>query len=622
MRAVEKTLEEFIFTNDFKKYSIPYYQRPYKWKKDQIEDFWNDLTDNKQNFIGPLVLQEEDDGTKTIVDGQQRLITSTIFACVLRDFYKKYDAENQYRKIKDRYINTEDDEGENIEYRLKTGPSTSKFLGPYLQDDDFVCQYKRILDISSSKLNKKNDLISDDFIKKSEKIYKESFKENAKNKIINKKISELETKTSEEQRIKDNYILLYSKENTKEKTELLSYLRDDLKKMQIVVITIKDLQNAYEVFERLNNFGIALTQADLLKNFILKNVKPKQVKICHDKWVDIEERIGEENITSFIRYFWMSKNPFTQRNKLYNTISSSDIDFNLFINELEDASYIYEIISNTNHSFEDLKTTSGVEISTALNSLKKTINIIGASQPITLIICFVSLLQDNKLKVNPSKFLSLLESFLFQYFAVGNNPGNAVERLFSKISNELQESTNKESKHIAKEQTRCFDTNSKNIKDIYNEYVNQDSFYESFMNLKYARTGNKFNINRYILEKYEYYLWETKMKVSSELNINMSNVNQEHLLPQKPKLWGLDQKDVDSYVNSLGNIFLIDIQLNRRMQNDILEDKMVYLKQSKLESVNSLVRRYNRKNFDWNEKEIRDRLKSIADAAWNEIWKV
>ena len=35
--------------------------------------------------------------------------------------------------------------------------------------------------------------------------------------------------------------------------------------MQIVVITIDDLQSAWEVFERLNNYGVPLTQADLLK---------------------------------------------------------------------------------------------------------------------------------------------------------------------------------------------------------------------------------------------------------------------------------------------------------------------------------------------------------------------
>ena len=629
MRAKEQTLEQFIFTNSFVRYSVPYYQRPYKWKKDQIDDFWNDLTDNKQNFIGPLVLQEDEDGTKTVVDGQQRLITSTIFACVLRDLYKKYEGLNQYSKIKERYINTEDDEGEVIEYRLKTGPNTEKFLGPYLQDDDFVCQFKRIEDLYTSNLNKKEKFISQEFYIRSKKIFEKEEKRNNYEKLRHKKISQLEAVTAEELRIKENYTLLYSKvedyishQNTnKEKINKLSVLRDELKTLQIVVITIYDLDNAYEVFERLNNFGVVLTQADLLKNHILKNVKPNQVKKCHDNWISMANRIGEENLVSFIRYFWMSKNKFTQKNKLFNTISSSEIDYTNFLNQLIEASEIYETIVDDNQFFEELKI-DDYDITVQINNLKKAIKTIGTTQPITFLICLVTLINDKNLKVNPSKFLLLLENFLFQYFAIGNNPGNSVERLFSNISNELYETTKKEPKHVVKEQDRCFQINTKRIIDVYSEYVNKDAFYESFLGLKYSSRGKPYKINRYILEKYEYFLWEIKGKVSNELEINFNNVNQEHLLPQNPQLWGFSKEDVSEYVNSIGNLFLIDIKLNRKMQNDVLIEKIKFLKKSKFESVNLLVKKFENEKFEWGKKEIDERTNSIADAAWNHIWKI
>ena len=629
MRAKEQTLEQFIFTNSFVRYSVPYYQRPYKWKKDQIDDFWNDLTDNKQNFIGPLVLQEDEDGTKTVVDGQQRLITSTIFACVLRDLYKKYEGLNQYSKIKERYINTEDDEGEVIEYRLKTGPNTEKFLGPYLQDDDFVCQFKRIEDLYTSNLNKKEKFISQEFYNRSKKIFEKEEKRNNYEKLSDKKISQLEAVTAEELRIKENYMLLYSKvedyishQNTnKEKINKLSVLRDELKNLQIVVITIYDLDNAYEVFERLNNFGVVLTQADLLKNHILKNVKPNQVKKCHDNWISMANRIGEENLVSFIRYYWMSKNKFTQKNKLFNTISNSEIDYTNFLNELIEASEIYETIADDNQFFEELKI-DDYDITVQINNLKKAIKTIGTTQPITFLICLVTLINDKNLKVNPSKFLLLLENFLFQYFAIGNNPGNSVERLFSNISNELYETTKKEPKHVVKEQDRCFQINTKRIIDIYSEYVNKDAFYESFLGLKYSSRGKPYKINRYILEKYEYYIWEKNNKISRELDINLKNVNQEHLLPQNPQLWGFSKEDVSEYVNSIGNLFLIDIKLNRKMQNDVLIEKMKFLKKSKFESVNLLVKKFENEKFEWGKKEIDERANSIADAAWNHIWKI
>ena len=42
---------------------------------------------------------------------------------------------------------------------------------------------------------------------------------------------------------------------------------------------------------------------------------------CHKKWIQVEERVGNDKITSFIRYYWMS-NTNLLNNKLYSSISS------------------------------------------------------------------------------------------------------------------------------------------------------------------------------------------------------------------------------------------------------------------------------------------------------------
>ena len=67
-----------------RKYIIPRYQREYSWEKEQLEEFWDDITkqikfnyDNYQTseyFIGSLVLIGDDElGTEFyVVDGQQR----------------------------------------------------------------------------------------------------------------------------------------------------------------------------------------------------------------------------------------------------------------------------------------------------------------------------------------------------------------------------------------------------------------------------------------------------------------------------------------------------------------------------------------------------------------------
>ena len=97
-----------IFDGD-KIFEIPEYQRAYTWEEKQLTDFINDLKNqqiNKPYFFGTFLFHEAgevDDFTKIyIVDGQQRITTSTIFIKVILDLLKKKGLEK--KKIYRRYI--------------------------------------------------------------------------------------------------------------------------------------------------------------------------------------------------------------------------------------------------------------------------------------------------------------------------------------------------------------------------------------------------------------------------------------------------------------------------------------------------------------------------------------
>ena len=61
------------------KVKIPHYQRPYKWDELRIKNLFSDYfkSDEKEYFIGSVVMVEEKDGNFDIIDGQQR--TTTLF---------------------------------------------------------------------------------------------------------------------------------------------------------------------------------------------------------------------------------------------------------------------------------------------------------------------------------------------------------------------------------------------------------------------------------------------------------------------------------------------------------------------------------------------------------------
>ena len=63
--------------------NIPEYQRNYCWDKDNITNLWKSLAFSSGNIhLGNIILQERE-GKFDIIDGQQRLITLTIFAMAL-----------------------------------------------------------------------------------------------------------------------------------------------------------------------------------------------------------------------------------------------------------------------------------------------------------------------------------------------------------------------------------------------------------------------------------------------------------------------------------------------------------------------------------------------------------
>lgn len=86
--------------NEYQRFplKLPEFQRPYSWEKTQVATFWGDLIAFRERsekhsvdaeyFLGPVVLME----TKTeitVLDGQQRLATATIFLAVLRDIARE-----------------------------------------------------------------------------------------------------------------------------------------------------------------------------------------------------------------------------------------------------------------------------------------------------------------------------------------------------------------------------------------------------------------------------------------------------------------------------------------------------------------------------------------------------
>ena len=73
IKPYDRTIKA-IFESGF--YVIPRFQRPYSWTKENISDFWADVSIGMDDyFIGSMVFYKEkgQQDVHNVVDGQQRL---------------------------------------------------------------------------------------------------------------------------------------------------------------------------------------------------------------------------------------------------------------------------------------------------------------------------------------------------------------------------------------------------------------------------------------------------------------------------------------------------------------------------------------------------------------------
>ena len=97
INATPVTIKE-LFQKD---YLIPKFQRPYSWEVDECEKLWNDIIDfyeskeskTEKYFLGNIVVYDSENdevGSREVVDGQQRLLTLTLLIKAIFDHAKSW----------------------------------------------------------------------------------------------------------------------------------------------------------------------------------------------------------------------------------------------------------------------------------------------------------------------------------------------------------------------------------------------------------------------------------------------------------------------------------------------------------------------------------------------------
>ena len=539
-------------------YHIPRFQRPYSWEKENVSEFLEDILNSKDEeyFIGSMVVYKKEQSHFGVVDGQQRLTTITMVLCSIRDLFKNEGLISLAEGIQ--FMIERKDLTSNNQYIIQSETSY-----PYLQE-------------CIQQLNKDDKVPTP---KDEEKCLKNAFE------LLKTSLQ----KETEKYNSKD------------EKKDYLESIRDKILKVKAIFIELDNEDDAYVIFETLNTRGKDLGIADLVKNHFtrLMRKRNRNVDRTRDKWREILDHIQTSkvdiDINLFIFHYWLSKESYTTKKKLFKEFKNKINEKNAktYLEELEKESSYYRVVYEP--SFLQWKK----EEDSIRNSLEA-LSLFKVKQHLPFVLAIISEYKKNKLKTDKvKKFLEIVENFHFVHNAVTSQRSTTWHsRFYSGQARELRNAPDHNERDMIL-------TNVKNKLSLSKPLF--DEFKISFSDLKYSNRYTKDKkLIQYILKKFY-----KSNNSNSSIPIDYRLMTIEHLCPQS------DRSMSEEEVANIGNLLFISSQdNNEELEDKPFKDKIEILKNKYGDHLGDTLLKSN----EWDQEKIRERAKKLALQAYERIW--
>jgi len=262
MKATEAKLLAFLKKSP--QFVIPIYQRTYSWTEKECRQLWDDIIRTGKNeaisvhFIGSIVYIEEGLSNNTVqspqlvIDGQQRLTTVTLLIAALANALGDDEPVDGFsaRKLRNYYLLNPEETGER-HYKLSLSQTDKASLTAI--------------------------------------------------------VGESEQPQNHSIRVTQNFELF--EELIAARKADLSAICNGLAKLVVVDIALnRDQDNPQLIFESMNSTGRELSQADLIRNFILMGLEPVlQTRLYEQFWRPMEVAFGQEayntHFDAFMRHY-------------------------------------------------------------------------------------------------------------------------------------------------------------------------------------------------------------------------------------------------------------------------------------------------------------------------------
>ena len=242
---------------------VPPYQRPYAWTTEHASELFDDLLgylgDSEKQvdelnpyFLGSIVLIKGDRPEAQIVDGQQRLITLTILLAALRAVVPPEYAESITRRL---YEPADPLNNIPARYRLRPKDRDAAFFQQFIQSENAI---QRLQGQPHAELT-------------------ESQRNMYENALL--------------------YLRLLREMPEPRRVRLAQFLAQ---RCLLVVVSTPDLSSAYRIFSVLNDRGLDLSYADILKAEVIGQLPEVQQNDYTLRWEQVEESLGRDAFNDLI----------------------------------------------------------------------------------------------------------------------------------------------------------------------------------------------------------------------------------------------------------------------------------------------------------------------------------
>lgn len=549
-------------------------QRQYAWTKKEVDVFWADIEKFKEAresgresaseyFIGPVVTITADSiQGRSLLDGQQRLTTSTILIAVIRDILwgmKSPEGMSSANNIQRDYIARKSGRKEPMEYFLVLSLFDRDFFRDNIQDwSEITGECPRV----ENPGRPSHKLILDAY-------------SNFRAKIT----SRLQIHPDDEARL-----------------DYLDSLRECLiNGLVFVEIQTPSSSDANEVFETINSRGKDLSTVDLVRNFLMeKSTNDFEKSRVNDAWRSLLDGFDRrEEIEKFLRHFWVSKHGDVKSHSLYATIRkdlSGHFDKRpqaygvaAFSAELEGAADRYAELITAN--------TGDVNFDASLGEIRA----MSADALYPLLLSASGSYTYSELQ----KLVDASISYYVRWTVVGRRESTLLEENIFGAAKELSRGAS-------------LDTV---IQKLLGWIPDDETFEADFRDASIPKPSQA----RYLLAKIEQSL-RTQNDVREEVVLGDGKVHVENVYPQKPA----DQlriEDHDSWVSRVGNLTLLAGKRNQALSMVSFPEKAHLYSGSALlvSSQTGIEELWDKQGGKWRVEGIEARQAALAEIAL-EVW--